>query len=418
MELSIIILRFPSASRFLYFASSLSETFSRDSVGSSSDSSRSSRSSYASSSGSFPSIASTISSTFSDRSTPLPEFPTSSLPSPQDKAIKNVSNVTYFESKSSGEPLYHQIPTRQKLLTVIPTARNRPSALARLQDVENVFCVAFGIFDRYYIAWEDTQGEQHQESNKLPQLLYNWLYPESGQTRHLPSLQVSFGTNNEFFASDKDDKISSRDSVPSAISHASRLSLTKPIVRTKSQPILNLYEVGEDAATISRTSRFKRRSTMFTSDYQTYNPTRNTIERRETLEELSSQPSIAETPLAAYIINNDTESRRIGLEHRIPSSLSRRRSDLSRIRDSWSEQPAQGSNILKREMYNSERKYIDNCIQTDICRHHLDEILSTGVAPPILPQELQYQSVQTMPFGSMQDYFRGQYNLGDALYYG
>ncbi|TGO27502.1 hypothetical protein BPAE_0041g00530 [Botrytis paeoniae] len=397
---------------------------SRDSAGSSSDSSRSSRSSrssYALSSGSSSSIASTISSTLSGRSTPLPESSTSSLPSPQDEAIKNVSNVTYFESKSSNEPLYHQVPTRQKLLTVIPTAQNGPSALARLQDVQNVFCVAFGIFDRYYIAWEDTKGEQYQESNKLPQLLYNWLYPESGQTRHLPSLQVSFGTNNEFFASDKDDKISSRDSLPSSINHASRLSLIKPIVRTNPQPILNHNEVGEDTATIPRTSRLKRRSTMFTSDYQTHNPIRNTIERRETLEEFSSQSSTVKIPLAAYIINNGTESRRIELEPRISSSLSRRRSvkvDLSRIHDSWSEQPAQGSNILKREMYNSERNYVDTCIQTDLYGHHLDEILSTGIAPPNLPQEPQSQPLQTMPFGLMQDYFRGQYSLGDALYYG
>ncbi|TGO52602.1 hypothetical protein BCON_0138g00200 [Botryotinia convoluta] len=256
---------------------------SRDSVGSSSDPSRSSRSSYASSSGSFSSVASTISSTFSGRSTPLPESPTSSLSIPQDKTIKHISNITYLDSELSNEPLNYQIPTRQRLPTVIPTAQNGPSALAKLQDVQNVFCVAFGIFDRYYIAWENTKGEQHQESKKLPQLLYDWLYPESGQTRHLPSLQVSFGTNNEFFASDKDDKISSRDSVPSIIDHASRLSLIKPIVRTNSQPILNHNKVGEDTAMIPRTSRLKRRNPMFTSDYQTYNPTRNTIERRETL---------------------------------------------------------------------------------------------------------------------------------------
>ncbi|TGO38658.1 hypothetical protein BHYA_0070g00290 [Botrytis hyacinthi] len=131
---------------------------SRDSVESSSYSSCSSRSSYASSSSSFSSVARTISSAFSDRSTPLPESPTSSLSSPQDKTITNVSNVTYFESKSSNEHLNHQISARQKLPTVIPVAQNGPSALARLQDVQN-FCVAFGIFDQYYIAWEDIQGE-------------------------------------------------------------------------------------------------------------------------------------------------------------------------------------------------------------------------------------------------------------------
>ncbi|ATZ48912.1 hypothetical protein BCIN_04g01230 [Botrytis cinerea B05.10] len=394
---------------------------SRDSVGSLSNSSSSSRSSYTSSSGSFSSITRAISSTFSGRSTPLPESPTSSLPSPQDKTLGNVLNVTYLESSSSNESFNHQIPTRTKLPTVIPAAQNGPSALARLQDVQSVFCVAFGIFDRYYIAWEDNKGEQHQESNKLPQLLYDWLYPESGQTRHLPSLQVSFGTNDEFFASDKNDKISSRDSLPSVINHVSRMTLTKPIVRTNSQPILNRNEAEENTPTTLQASRLKRRSTLFTLNYQAHNPTRNTIDSRETLEKLPSRTSIAENPLSTYITRNNIESHWIEPESHVLSGLSRRRSvkvNLPRIRTSWSEQPTQDSNILNREIYNSERNYIDACMQTDLCGHHLDEVLSTEIAPPILPQGPQYQPVQTMPFGLMQDYFRGQYSLGDALYYG
>ncbi|KAF7911803.1 hypothetical protein EAE99_010985 [Botrytis elliptica] len=129
----------------------------------------------------------------------------------------------------------------------------------------------------------------------------------------------------------------------------------------------------------------------------THDPTQNIIWRRETLEELTSQPSTAEIPLAAYTMNNIIEARACE-----SSGLSRRRSgkvDLSRIRTSWSEQPVQVSDVLDREVYNSERNYVDTFIQTDLCGHHIDEILSTGIAPPILPQEPQYQSVQTMPFG-------------------
>ncbi|TGO55095.1 hypothetical protein BOTNAR_0252g00150 [Botryotinia narcissicola] len=51
---------------------------------------------------------------------------------------------------------------------------------------------------------------------------------------------------------------------------------------------------------------------------------------------------------------------------------------------------------------------VDNCVQTDVCGHHLDEVSNIGNAPPILPQEPQYQTVQIMPFGLI---------LGDALYY-
>ncbi|TGO81039.1 hypothetical protein BPOR_1397g00010 [Botrytis porri] len=47
------------------------------------------------------------------------------------------------------------MPTRQKLPTVITTAQNGPSALARLQDMQNIFYVAFGILDRTFqtITW-------------------------------------------------------------------------------------------------------------------------------------------------------------------------------------------------------------------------------------------------------------------------
>ncbi|CZR63564.1 uncharacterized protein PAC_13461 [Phialocephala subalpina] len=91
-----------------------------------------------------------------------------------------------------------------------------PSALRQLQNVKNVICVAFGAFDRYYISWEDNDGEFHQESHKLPDSLYKWLFPPTGETRHLPTLQVSFGSNDDFFASDQDGKLSSRDASPQA----------------------------------------------------------------------------------------------------------------------------------------------------------------------------------------------------------
>jgi hypothetical protein len=49
------------------------------------------------------------------------------------------------------------------------------------------------------------------ESQKLPKCLHKWLFPPDGQTRDLPTLQVSLGSNNEFFVSDKLGKLSSRD---------------------------------------------------------------------------------------------------------------------------------------------------------------------------------------------------------------
>ena len=49
------------------------------------------------------------------------------------------------------------------------------------------------------------------ECQALPECLNQWLFPSDGQTRDLRTLQVSLGSNDEFFASDKDGKLSSRD---------------------------------------------------------------------------------------------------------------------------------------------------------------------------------------------------------------
>jgi hypothetical protein len=43
-----------------------------------------------------------------------------------------------------------------------PVPKDGFEALKGLQNVQNVICVAFGAFDRYYISWEDTNGEFHQ----------------------------------------------------------------------------------------------------------------------------------------------------------------------------------------------------------------------------------------------------------------
>jgi len=41
-------------------------------------------------------------------------------------------------------------------------AKDGPTALGELKDVQNMLCVAFGAFDRYYMAWQDNSGELHQ----------------------------------------------------------------------------------------------------------------------------------------------------------------------------------------------------------------------------------------------------------------
>jgi len=47
-------------------------------------------------------------------------------------------------------------------------SKDGPSALRELENVKDIICVAFGAFDRYFISWEDTEGEFHQGKTFLP----------------------------------------------------------------------------------------------------------------------------------------------------------------------------------------------------------------------------------------------------------
>ena len=158
------------------------------------------------------------------------------------------------------------------------SSKDGPSTLRELVNVKDIICVAFGAFDRYFISWEDTEGEFHQgktfpiltpspqhrlpccmiwridmipnlESNKLPSGLYQWLFSADGtqHTRDIPTLQVSFGSNDEFFASDKNGKISYRDSI-----------LPPPPPQPKAQP-LSEKKVPPSIATVARGLGFMRR---------------------------------------------------------------------------------------------------------------------------------------------------------------
>jgi hypothetical protein len=80
------------------------------------------------------------------------------------------------------------------------------------------------------------------ESQNLPKCLHKWLFPLDGQTRDLPTLQVSLGSNDEFFASDKLGKLSSRD--PCCQSTEEKppprmAQVARNVLRTKSHTVSN-----------------------------------------------------------------------------------------------------------------------------------------------------------------------------------
>lgn len=142
--------------------------------------------------------------------------------------------------------------------------------LGRLEREDKIIVYALGAFDRYYICWQDSQGQYRQgqvpifprhtplyaffllsnlflahdsfeilgllvssyrlihcglsgpfvysytdilhcfcvERHGLPLALERWLFPSDGTKRDLDTLQVSLGHNDEFFAFDKYDRIS------------------------------------------------------------------------------------------------------------------------------------------------------------------------------------------------------------------
>ncbi|KAE9365478.1 hypothetical protein N431DRAFT_387769 [Stipitochalara longipes BDJ] len=140
----------------------------------------------------------------SETNTPL----SSRDPSPDSPIIWKASlELSSVENNSEPKGSATQLtPQAHKLVP-----KDGFEALKELQNMRNVVCVAFGAFDRYYISWEDNEGDFHQECQALPECLTRWLFPADGQTRDLRTLQVSLGSNDEFFASDKDGKLSSRE---------------------------------------------------------------------------------------------------------------------------------------------------------------------------------------------------------------
>lgn len=113
----------------------------------------------------------------------------------------------------------------------IPNNPNDPEC------VKELVIVAFGAFERYYICWKIQNGEYRQgttilpirfhhlfiarwkivlsilaDSYGLPNELQTWLFPLDGSTRDFDTLQIVFGHGDEYFASDKNGKVSNRDS--------------------------------------------------------------------------------------------------------------------------------------------------------------------------------------------------------------
>ncbi|KAE8440629.1 hypothetical protein EG329_007013 [Mollisiaceae sp. DMI_Dod_QoI] len=387
-------------------------------------------------------------------------------------------------------------------------SKDGPSALKELQNVKNVVCVAFGAFDRYYISWEDNDGEFHQESHKLPESLYKWLFPPNGETRHLPTLQVSFGSNDDFFASDQDGKLSSRDASPPAdkkappprLSDVARGFMRRKAYTVSSPKLSDDLQDKPDEKPVS--PRLERRKTFLEgqasprADYkQTAIPLSLSLHTRRgsRTENIGSEQTIVPLTLSLHTRKESrsempkieerkplppapeqfptrldakaelakaeqrrsmftTAERQISLpeikqeipkveqprsiapasEHQLTrldakpdfAKAEQRRSILvgaPPVRPSWPERKTLFMNrerILNGARDNAaavpKSTYVDAGVQTEITDAEICEHLSK-ISVPIAVPVIQLPPRHSVAIGSMADFFRGQYSLGDAL---
>jgi hypothetical protein len=344
------------------------------------------------------------------------------------------------------------------------------------------------------------------ESHKLPENLYNWLFPPGGQTRHLPTLQVSFGSNDDFFASDQDGKLTSRDGTPTAERKAPppRLAdVARGFIRRKAHTIsspklpenlqgkleetplstklerrrtflegqssprtesrqgavllsLSLHSRrelrGESAIkeqtsiplTLSLHSRRESRSEMPKIEERKSlppavtqsSPGSDTKEELAKAEKRSMFTAVAverqippsedmqQLPVVEQItiINPPSQPQLTRLDARLDFMRSeQRRSTLNGMpRPSW---PERKTLLMNRERILSGHPmtvvaprpaYVDASVQTEFPDNEICAQLSTFPVSRSMPT-IQLPPRHSVAIGSMADFFRGQYSLGDAL---
>ncbi|KAH9890178.1 hypothetical protein F4778DRAFT_375445 [Xylariomycetidae sp. FL2044] len=75
--------------------------------------------------------------------------------------------------------------------------------------ISELVVTALGTNGRHYICWKTNAGAYRQQSNGLPQILREWLFPPAGGTRDFATLQVILSGEGEFYASDRNGEIRS-----------------------------------------------------------------------------------------------------------------------------------------------------------------------------------------------------------------
>jgi len=236
------------------------------------------------------------------------------------------------------------------------------------------------------------------ESQKLPEILQEWLFPLDGTPRHLPSLQVSLGSNDEFFASDRFGKISSRES-------------NSPAEESQTTP--KLAEVG---STFMRRKAYTISSPIMRKSFEPYTDSVRQ-ERRKTSMGTPLTPNrdskLTRIPRRETLLTHlDTKTDMEPVAHKRGKSLL---IGPPSVRPLW---PDIRTILMAKERLKTQelqdtasapRGYVDAGVQTELPKIE-DCLLSEPVRSYLPPQH-------QISIGSMQDFCRAQYRLGDALLY-
>ncbi|KAH9999708.1 hypothetical protein F4779DRAFT_605250 [Xylariaceae sp. FL0662B] len=82
------------------------------------------------------------------------------------------------------------------------------------EGVLQLVVTALGSDGQHYICWKTNSGEFRQRSHGLPKLLESWLFPADGSTRDFETLQVVLSGGDTFWASDRHGEVRSESSGP------------------------------------------------------------------------------------------------------------------------------------------------------------------------------------------------------------
>lgn len=248
-------------------------------------------------------------------------------------------------------------------------------------DVEEIVVLAFGAFERYYVCWKSLSGNYHQVSSGLPNTLHEWLFPEDGSTRDFGTLQVVLGQREEYFAYDKDGRISN---VTGAVQQQKKWDKQS----SGNEPRVQLY---------------RRQTVPWTDLEASLGPKANVARRAAEGSRVRSQ-STRQVRVRPHSLLADGQFRW----------------PLSAEQDLQGDRPSKRHSYIRKEK--EAPRYADASVQTDpiTClsdsqqpEHDRDGRTASGS-----PNGIQSLAVTSAPMmmGTMNDYFRsGSYQLGDIL---